>query len=208
MLTLQICKRRLLLAKTLHTFLSDDIIQVIYEHSHLTDDIIHILEQRNKAYYLVKHYLYNNLSRYMTNYYERYWKQKYSQHFKLNHVCDEEIIVPILPIINDTHVKDCHCDQCVLHIDYPRYRYLMELYKEKYRGNTLRKNNYWLYFIVSLHCTGYNDNTRNKLSGFCSYYERNHNYKINNYKIYNENLFLKNKKSKWKQLEQAWKSFL
>ena len=59
MLTLQICKRRLILAKTLHTFLSDDIIQLIYEHSHLTDDIIHILKQRNQAYYLVKQYLYN-----------------------------------------------------------------------------------------------------------------------------------------------------
>ena len=208
MLTLQICKRRLLLAKTLHTFLSDDIIQLIYEHSHLTDDIIYILKQRNQAYYLVKNYLYNNVPNYKTNYYERYWSQKYTQHFSHHLFRLEENIIPILPIINDTHVKYCHCDQCILHIDYPRYRYLMEAYKEKYRGNILRQNNYWLYFIVSLHCTGYNDNTRNNLSGFCSYYERNHNYKINNYKIYNENLFLKNKKSKWKQLEQAWKTFL
>jgi len=76
------------------------------------------------------------------------------------------------------------------------------LYKPKF------KNNYWLYFILALHCTGFNDNTRNILSGFCSHYERNNNYKINNYKVYNENIFLRNNKSKWKQFEQAWKSFL
>jgi hypothetical protein len=208
MLTLQICKRRLLLANTLHGFLSDDIIQLIYEHSHLTDNIIHMLIQRNYEYHRIKQYLYSDLSRYMINYYERYWKQKYSQHFKLKHVYNGDIVVPILPFINDTHVEHCHCDQCILHIDYPRYSYLMESYKENYRGYTSRQLNHWLYFILSLHCTGYNDNDRNNLSGFCSHYERRYNYKINKYKVYNENIFLKNNKSKWKQLEQAWKSFL
>jgi len=183
----------------------DDLIEtIIYSYNY--DNIVRCtrllkldLKEQVDLFNIIQRYTYEK--NWIINYKPRPAKKLYVLH-PVDPVHEQTVLTPT---IKDEHIRDCRCDQCIHHFDYPRYSYLHKKVMNPYRGHTSKEYNRWFYYLLSICSTGYNNiQDRSPLSGFCSQYNRLDKYKVNYNKEYVHNLFLKNDKSKIIKMTDIW----
>lgn len=203
---LWISKKRLAFVRRINNFLSDDLICEIFNYFPNEDNIINLktIDRNIKISINNTKDYYNALGIDHETLYCYSWKLVNIYNFRP----ERKIITnyQVLPYIfnHERYFDECNgiCDYCVHKIDFPRYRYLHDIVKSKYKkGHHSKFYNNWLkyqYYLIST------NGRFTRRGGFISIYDRLDGYKINNYSPRKSHLVLKNNKSNWRELEKIW----
>lgn len=202
-------KRKLAFVRRIDSFLSNDLIENIFDYFPNEENIINLKTiqssikisiNNTKDYYETIGLDYHHIFCYS-------WKL-INNPFTNNIRPNKNIIkvYQVLPYLfaHERYFDSCEgeCDYCLYKIDFPRQKYLREKYKNDFRkGKHSNFYNNWIKFQYYL-CSTIGRTSRR--AGFISIYDRRNSYKKNTYPKYKSHIILKNNISAWKNFEKIW----
>ena len=206
---LHYAKRKLAFVRRIDSFLSNDLIESIFDYLPNDDNINDLKNIKSSIYISIKNTkdYYDSIG---LDYYNIYcYSWKLMNNAFINHVRPSQRVIhnyQILPYLfnQERYYNSCdgNCDYCLYKIDYPRQKYLHDKYKNDMRkGKHSNFYNNWIkyqYYLCSTigRCS--------KRTGFISIYDRKNYYKKNIHPKYKSHLILKNNISAWKNFENVW----
>lgn len=206
---LHYAKRKLAFVRRIDKFLSDDLIQNIFDYFPNEDNIIDLKTIKSSIHISIK-----NTKDYYTgiglDYYNIFcYSWKLMNNSFLNQIRPNKKITRVYQILpylfaHERYFDSCDgdCDYCLYKIDYPRQKYLYNKYKHDFRKG--KHSNFYNNWIKFQYCLCSTIGRTSKRAGFISIYDRKNSYKKNIYPKYKSHLVLKNNISAWKNFEKIW----
>ena len=208
-----ITKRRLFFYFLLKDRLCDDLIEKIIKLTEPNININH-LDELKTNYNIFQRRMENKSVNIGDSYHN--WSSILWNRIRINKIIENDRLLsnidlklPLEFYFLIEHSKHCNCELCSSRFDYPRYKYLSKLIKNRKRGFDSRRINQWIllqYYILNTRGIGiYN------CYGFTSIYDRLNNYKRKEeckssifYEGYINHIVLRDNKQQWIYLEQIW----